>query len=41
MNMHLMPAGRYLFMHFWRTKSQLGQTEHRSGEKSNKEDQQD
>ena len=35
---NLMPAGRYLFISFLRTKSQMGQTKNRSSEKSHKKD---
>ena len=35
---HLMPAGRYLFIPFLRTKIQKCQTKNRSSEKSHKKD---
>ena len=34
---NLMPAGRYLFISFLRTKSQMGQTKNRSSEKLHKD----
>ena len=38
---HLIPAGRYLFIPFLRTRGQMGQTKNRSSKNRIKKDQQD